>query len=299
MKEFDWIAVDWGTTHWRAWALGPDGEILDHRTSDDGMGVLEPHDFEPALLRLIEPWLDNQSIDVVACGMVGARQGWVEAPYRTVPCQPLGAPFIQAPTNDSRLRVHIVPGLNQFGPADVMRGEETQIAGALAKMPGFEGTLILPGTHTKWVRIKDGKVVEFRSFMTGEVFDLLAKSSVLRHSVGNGWDQEAFLKGVTDALLQPESITTRLFSLRAQELLESLSPSAARARLSGILIGTELAGAKAYWAVTPVALLGADRLVDAYAEALGSQGVDCRRLDAGELTRKGLISAWDLKDRVA
>jgi 2-dehydro-3-deoxygalactonokinase len=286
-----WIAVDWGTSNLRAWAMGTDGSVLAEATSDDGMGKLTRDGFEPALLRLIAPWLASKP-PVVACGMVGSRQGWCEAPYRTVPCSPLDrAAQVPAPTTDPRLRVTIAPGLKQTQPADVMRGEETQIAGALRLMPGYDGVLCLPGTHSKWVHISAGEVVSFQTFMTGEMFALLSEASVLRHGMqGAGWDDAAFDTAVTDALSRPERLGARLFSLRAEGLIAGLTPQAARSRLSGLLIGTELAAAKPYWLGQRVTLIGAEKLSAAYAQALSLQGIDAERLSATDCTLAGLAS---------
>ena len=287
----DWIAVDWGTTNLRTWAMAADGRVLAEATSDEGMSKLSREGFEPALLRLISPWLAGRP-PVVACGMVGSRQGWCEAPYRTVPCAPLDREAqVVAPTVDARLRVSIAPGLKQVQPADVMRGEETQIAGALRLMPGYDGVLCLPGTHSKWVHISAGEVVSFQTFMTGELFALLSEASVLRHGMqGDGWDDAAFDTGVSDALSRPERIAARLFALRAEGLIAGLAPAAARARLSCLLIGTELAAAKPYWLGQRVTLVGAEKLSAAYARALALQEVDAPRLSATDCTLAGLAS---------
>jgi 2-dehydro-3-deoxygalactonokinase len=284
----DWIAVDWGTSNLRVWAIR-DGGILAEATSDDGMGKLAREDYEPALLRLIGSWLDQRPL-VVACGMVGSRQGWCEAAYRTVPCMPLDrAALVMAPTIDPRLRVAIAPGLKQAAPADVMRGEETQIAGALALLPGYDGVFCLPGTHSKWVHISAGEVVSFQTYMTGEMFALLSEASVLRHGMqGGGWDDAAFDAGVSDALSRPERIGARLFSLRAEGLIAGLSPAAARSRLSGLLIGTELAAARPYWLGQRVTLIGAEKLSTAYARALSAQSAKADSLSATACTLAGL-----------
>ena len=284
----DWIAVDWGTTHLRAWAIAG-GETKAEATSADGMGKLDRDGFEPALLRLIEPWLGQGPMQVVACGMVGARQGWREAPYVAIPVRPDRLSPVEAPARDPRLKVRIVPGLSQAQPADVMRGEETQIAGFLSLTPGFDGVLCLPGTHSKWARLSAGEVVGFQTAMTGEMFQLLAQSSVLRHSIGaSGEDPAAFAEAVSETLSRPERLTQRLFGLRAENVLEGLSPGSARARLSGYLIGAELAATRAYWLGHDVAIAGSPGLARTYAEALASQGVTARVLDAGPLTRAGL-----------
>ena len=286
-----WIAVDWGTSNLRAWAMGADDRVLAEATSDDGMGRLPREGFEPALLRLIAPWLSERP-PVVACGMVGSRQGWCEVPYRTVPCPPLDRDALAlAPVTDPRLRVSIAPGLKQVQPADVMRGEETQIAGVLRLMPGYDGVICLPGTHSKWAHVSAGEVVSFQTFMTGELFALLSEQSVLRHGMqGDGWDDAAFDTGVSDALSRPERIGARLFALRAEGLIAGLSPQAARARLSGLLIGTELAAAKPYWLGQRVTLVGAETLSAAYARALAAQGVEAPRLSATDCTLAGLAS---------
>lgn len=286
----DWIAVDWGTSHLRAWAMAGD-TVRAEAASDDGMGRLSKAQFEPALLRLIEPWLGAVKMPVIACGMVGSRQGWVEAPYATVPCRPLPEALVAAPVTDPRIEVRVVPGLRQREPADVMRGEETQIAGFLAQRPDFDGVICLPGTHSKWVHISAGEVVSFRSFLTGEMFDLLSTASVLRHTVGEGWDAEAFSDAMSDALSRPETVAARLFSIRAEALLKGLDAGTARARLSGALIGLELAGARPYWLGQNVALIGAPKLSAIYAAALSAQGVPAEVADGAAMTRAGLAAA--------
>jgi 2-dehydro-3-deoxygalactonokinase len=197
-------------------------------------------------------------MDVLACGMVGSRQGWAEAPYVAVPARPATLSPVPVATKDSRLRVSILPGLKQAVPPDVMRGEETQIAGFLAAAPGFDGVLCLPGTHAKWVQISAEEVVSFRTFMTGELFELLSTQSVLRHSIaGAGADPDAFREAVSDTLSRPETLAQRLFSIRAGQLLDGTSGEVGRARLSGALIGAELAAAKPYWLGQEVVVAGA------------------------------------------
>ena len=292
----DWIAVDWGTSNMRAWALR-DGAILAEGHSDKGMGSLAPTDFESALLEVIEPWLGQHRLPVVACGMVGAKQGWTEAAYASVPCLPVGAGAVRPVVKDARLDVAILPGLSQSDPADVMRGEETQIAGYLAKDPEFDGVLCLPGTHTKWAQISAGEVVSFRTFMTGEMFALMSEQSVLKHSIGDGWDTRAFETAVTDAMSRPEALANRFFSLRAEGLLAGLSKDAATARLSGLLIGAELAAARPYWLGQRIVLIGAPKLSARYSAALALQGALAETADATQTTLAGLTAAYvRLKD---
>ncbi|RLJ51724.1 2-dehydro-3-deoxygalactonokinase [Litoreibacter meonggei] len=293
----DWIAVDWGTSNLRVWAMTADGEVLAQNGSDQGMSGLLPDEFEVTLLSHIAPWLGNDHIPVVACGMVGARQGWDEAPYRAVPTTPLGGLHTVA-CRDSRISMHILPGLKQERSADVMRGEETQIAGFLADNPDFDGILCLPGTHTKWAHISAGEVVSFQTFMTGELFDLLSRESVLRHSIGEGKaiDQEAFAGAIADTISRPEAVATQLFKIRAVDLLHGADASVSRARLSGLLLGLELAAARPYWLGQSVALIGASALNALYEKALLAQGVTPSVHDVDTTTLKGLFAAY--KDHV-
>lgn len=295
----DWIAVDWGTTYLRAWAMAGDF-VKAEATSADGMGTLERDGFEPALLRLIEPWLGQGKMPVIACGMVGARQGWFEAPYAAVPAKPAALRAVAAPTQDPRLHLQIIPGLKQPDPADVMRGEETQIAGFLASHPSFDGVLCLPGTHTKWVRISAEEVVSFQTSMTGEMFQLLSQNSVLRHSIAeSGGDAGAFVQAVSDTISRPEKLSQRLFSIRAESVLNDLTATTARSRLSGYLIGAELAATKPYWLGQDVAIAGSPALIEAYAKALATQGVAARTIDAAPLTRAGLAHVYNTLSETA
>lgn len=289
----DWVAVDWGTSRLRAWIVGADGASSDCLESDRGMGALSPDGYESALLDLISAHLaEGRATRVVVCGMAGARQGWAEAPYVPVPCKPPGAESaLRVDTADPRLDVAILPGVSQAKPADVMRGEETQIAGFMARHPAFDGTLCMPGSHTKWVQISAGEIVSFRTQMAGEAFAALCESTVLRHSVGDGEDEAAFLKGVAEGLGQPEGLLNSLFRIRAEGLLDGLGGAAARARLSGLLVGLDLAGARGYWLGTRVAVLGAAQLAERYAAALREQGVEPEIADGEAFALDGLAAA--------
>ena len=288
----DWIAVDWGTSNMRAWAMSGSGTVLASATSDQGMGKLTRDGFEPALMDAVGDWIDGPTT-VIACGMVGSRQGWVEAPYATVPCPAMPDTFVQAPTKNPDLTVHVIPGIKQTSPADVMRGEETQIAGFLARNKNWDGILCLPGTHTKWVHVSADEVVSFQTFMTGELFATLTDHTVLRHSVGtDGWDDDAFATGLSDAMARPEKLAARLFSIRAESLLNGLPTAAARARLSGLLIGAELAAAKPYWLGQQIAVIGAGGLAKTYVAALATQHAPATQAQGEAITIAGLTAAY-------
>jgi len=291
--EIDWIAIDWGTTRLRVWALDAAGTVLGRAESADGMGMMAAAaDYESALLSLAEPWLrpDRPTL-ALACGMVGSRQGWIEVPYSETPCAPSSTP-LAAPVRDPRLSVWICPGVCQSLPPDVMRGEETQLAGLLSAEPDFAGAVCLPGTHSKWVVVHGGRIASFATFLTGELFELLARHSVLRHTLtAEGWDEAAFLAGLGESLEDPVTLSARLFSLRAEPLLHGLDAKTARSRLSGWLVGWELAAARAYWEAGKVALVGAAELSSGYASALRACGVEAQVHNAERLTLAGLAVA--------
>ena len=308
MSKTQWIGVDWGTSNMRAFIFGPDNEEVAILHSDKGMGSLQPEQFEPILVELIEPHLKDvvSPISVICCGMVGAKQGWVEASYANVPCEPHSVSSTLAVTSeDQRIEVQILAGLCQNSPADVMRGEETQIAGFLLDNPEFDGTICLPGTHTKWVQMSAGEIVSFRTFMSGELFALLSQNSVLKHSVEGGeaadedfrddaanWCETSFANAFDDALTSPQNFAAKLFNIRAEGLLNGLTPHEARGRLSGLILGLEFKAARPFWLGNQVALIGASQLNDLYGSAFDNQSVPHKAHLGDEMVKKGLISAF-------
>jgi 2-dehydro-3-deoxygalactonokinase len=227
--------------------------------------------------------------------MVGARQGWLEVPYSQTPCKPIFPEAIGRPeTRDRRLRVFVLGGIKQTSPApDVMRGEETQIAGILSADPSFDGVLCLPGTHTKWVRIRAGEIVEFKTFMTGELFDLLSRHSVLRHSLnGAGSNAVEFARSIQLMMTEPASFAGQLFSIRAGNLVSGLEAAAAKARLSGLLIGAELAAARRYWVDQSPVIVGNGAQSDLYLDGLRTLGRSPIVIDASGVTLAGLKAAY-------
>lgn len=290
MLKPDWIAVDWGTSNMRAWAMSASGTVLDEVRSDLGMGSLKPNEFEQALRDAIAAW-DHKGAPIIACGMVGAKQGWMEAPYAAVPCPATPEGFTKPVAGD--LDVHIIAGLKQADPADVIRGEETQIAGFLAMNKNWDGVICLPGTHTKWAHISADEVVSFQTYMTGDLFAAISGNTVLKHSViTDNWDNDAFDGGVADAMARPERLAARLFSLRAEGLLNGMQNGTAKARLSGLLIGAELAGAKPYWLGQQIAVIGAGGLCSLYVRALAAQSAPATQVKGDAITLAGLTAAF-------
>ncbi|MBR9862334.1 MAG: 2-dehydro-3-deoxygalactonokinase [Rhodobacteraceae bacterium] len=296
-EKTEWIAVDWGQTRQRVWVMGAGGNLLAERSADQGMERLTRDGFETTLLAMIEDFLsDARTTPVLCSGMVGSAEDWAEVPFQAVPCAPQSADsFVSARTGDARIAVTIVPGLSQTSPApDLMRGEETKIAGFLQSSPKFDGVLVMPGTHSKWVHISAEEVVSFQTFLTGELYALLARQSVLRNAVAiGGWDDAAFESGVSEAISRPESVAAKLFSLQAESLLAQGTPEAARARLSGLLIGMELAATRPYWLGQNLTVLAAPDIGKIYARALSLQGLQAPVLDSAPLVREGLQTAYE------
>lgn len=295
-----WIGADLDPRCLRLWLVDTAGEVIGRIDSDRAAAQRASGDIEAALLSALADWLPapgsgGAPLPVICCGP------WPEAPRRAVPCQPGPAGFARRPPEgDPRIAVTILPGLSQARPADLMRGPETRIAGLLAGSPDFDGVVCLPGPHTVWAHVSAGEVVSFRSFMTGEMLELLATRSVLREAMptdaacdGSGpGAHPAFAAALSQAMSRPAAIAAELLSLRAEGLLNGSDAAAARARLSGLLIGVELAAARPYWLGQQIALIGSGALSDAYAAALEAQGLtDLSRFDEAAMTLAGLCSA--------
>jgi 2-dehydro-3-deoxygalactonokinase len=279
------IAIDWGTSTFRAYRLSADGGVLDRRGAPLGIMQVEGGAFADALEGQIGDWLTAGDTPVVMSGMIGSRQGWVEAPYANCPT---GAEQIAAGMCEVRWGKHrawIAPGLSSrdaAGVPDVMRGEETQILGVLDQLPA-SAWICLPGTHSKWVEVRDGTIVRFATHMTGEVFGLLRSHSILGRMMRDGpTDLQWFAAGVRRAQ-DAGGVLHHLFGVRARGLFGELPDEASGSYLSGILIGHELVSARS--AAAGVFLLGAKPLVDLYQHALRQFGREATVLDPDAVVR--------------
>jgi len=292
-SDITWIGVDWGTSNFRAYALDNQNAVLDSMESSTGMRTVEKNTYESVLTSQILPWIEGRDqVPVLMSGMVGARQGWLEAPYRSTPC---GPPDVQdltpVPVSDNRLRVFIAPGVSQSDPADVMRGEETQILGLLAQRPDFNGIVCLPGTHSKWVKVSSGEITLFRTWMTGELFEVLSQHTVLQHSVNkNAWCEESFATSARSMLQSNEQILGSLFSTRASDLLHQTGKDESTAALSGRLIGAECREALEWLPEThePIVLIGSEELTRLYSVVIEQAGRSTDQLDVASATLSGL-----------
>jgi 2-dehydro-3-deoxygalactonokinase len=290
-------AIDWGTSTFRLWLLDADGNVLAERRSEDGLqsmggregfpGVMESH-----LAEIGAP----DSLPVIVCGMAGSRQGWVEARYLDTPA-PLDRVIESAVRVEGVSRdVRILPGVAQRDPAhpDVIRGEETQLLGAMAS--GIEdGFFCMPGTHSKWVALKAGTLEAFATYMTGEMFGLLARQSILAHAISATEvepDDPDFLTAVEAGIARPADIANRVFEIRPSQLLGFAAAGSGGPGLSGALIGTEIAGARArFGRLDHVHLIASGSLSRLYARALEATGSSVHTLDADAVVRGGLHAA--------
>jgi len=292
------IAIDWGTSSFRAYRLDATGSVLDKRSAALGILHVEGGRFAQALQSQVQDWIEAGEQPIVMSGMIGSRQGWVEAPY--VPC-PAGLEAIAGAMKEVQWlgrRGFIAPGLSTRdgdGVPDVMRGEETQILGVLDSLPASGALICLPGTHSKWVEVKDRRIVHFATHMTGEVFAVLREHSILgRMMSGAATDADWFDAGVQRAQ-QSSSLLHHLFGVRARGLFGELPEGAAASYLSGILIGHELASARS--GERPVYLLGSSELAGWYQRALRQVGQACIALDPDAAVRGLFILANRLTGR--
>ena len=293
LSDITLIAADWGSSNLRIWGIDDRGNVINTINNGKGMASLIPSEFEPYLISLIENWLPkegNAKCPIIICGMAGAKTGWKEAAYLKAPCPPINKEkIIQVETEDQRISVSIVPGIMQKSPPDVMRGEETQIAGYLSKNPDFDGIICLPGTHTKWVHISANEIVSFKTFMTGEIFLSLSERSILKTSVqSNDFDSTSFLEAFEDTYSNPALLSSKLFGLRAADLLENAATKFLKSKLSGYLIGSELAGAKSYWLGQNIIMIGNNDLCILYQKSLKKLGLNATIENTQNVTLNGL-----------
>jgi 2-dehydro-3-deoxygalactonokinase len=272
------VALDWGTTSLRAYLLGADGVVLDRRAEPSGILNVPERDFAAVYEAITSGWrARHPALPSIAAGMIGSAQGWVEAPYADVPADVGSVARAVSVVPDAGLR--IVPGVAQRGPApDVMRGEETQLFGAMVEVPELaeEAVVVLPGTHSKWARLAFGRIEGFTTYMTGELFAVLSRHSILGRlaegTSAGAVEGPAFVRGVRQARDAGAGLASLVFSARSAVLVGDLPAADSLAYLSGLLIGDEVRAGLAT-GQRPRALVGDPALGARYAAALGEFGV--------------------------
>jgi 2-dehydro-3-deoxygalactonokinase len=291
------LACDWGTTNLRAWTLDASGQVIDHREFDLGVSKLAPGEAARRFAEEVRPALEAQDLPAILCGMVGSNLGWTVAPYADCPVGIEALAACLTRVDGAR----IVPGVRCAGLAgapDVMRGEETQLIGWLAQNPGrARGRQVVchPGTHAKWMLVEDGRLTRFVNAMTGELFSVLGKHSVLK-SDAQAEDPAAFDEGVA-AAGEGDALAARLFTARARVVGGGKPAESTPSYLSGLLIGSEVASVPRLLGVhprEPVALLGDTRLCALYRRALERGGVASETFDGETAAVAGLFALYQM-----
>jgi len=282
------IAVDWGTTRLRAWLVAADGTVLDRTASDDGILAVPTGGFPATLLGRVGPWLERHGrLPVAMAGMVGSRNGWVEVPYVDCPAgiPRLASALTRIPLGDG-IDALIVPGLitrDADGTPDVMRGEETKIAGA-----GLDdGVVVMPGTHGKWARLAAGVVEGFATFMTGELYAALIGNTILGRLAEEPDDPAGFARGLA-AVRRPGGLTHQLFAARTLVLAGDMPGTQVRPYLSGLLVGTEIGQGLSQAAGIPLVLVADGAFAETYTAAFAERGLHIACLDPEAVFLRGL-----------
>lgn len=283
------IGIDWGTTSFRAFRIARDGAIRDRRASQRGIMNIPDNRFAETLREEIGPWLATGEDRVLLSGMIGSRQGWKEAPY--IPCPAgaaeLGAALVDVPFDWGKVK--LVPGLSatdEAGVAEVMRGEETQVVGVLSAIGG-NGLACLPGTHSKWARVEDGRIAGFATHMTGETYAALRGHTILSRMMRDGPADGAPFDAGVQRSGEPGGLLHHIFGVRALALADRLAEADSAAYLSGILVGHEVRAALGGAEGTVVHVIGAPELTALYARAISACGAYAERHD-GEAAARGL-----------
>lgn len=269
------IGIDWGTTNRRVYLIDADGSLADHFCDDRGVLTLNGSDYAREIDSLRDRFGARR---VIAAGMIGSSRGWHEAPYVNAPASlnDLAAAMIEVLP-----QTWIVPGvaLRSGGRADVMRGEEVQVLGSISRRLAQQEPLFCqPGTHNKWIKVKDGCIVDFTTAMTGELFAHLRMQGILSGMLdGTVSDDDAFRDGVRRG--SKADLAVALFEVRASVLLGCRAASDAASFASGILIGADV-GARDDLAGSEVVLLASGPLADLYATAINMCGAEVRKIDS-------------------
>jgi len=267
------IAVDWGTSNFRTFKLDADGNILARRFLPKGILRVESGHFNETLRTEVEDWLAEGERHILLCGMIGSREGWMEAPYLPCPVgiDDLAGSVMEVPFAGADVRlVPGVAGTDFDGVPEVMRGEETEAMGILDACGGA-GLVCFPGTHSKWIHLSDGKIVNFVTCMTGELYGALSRNTILERTMtkGRAVDEAAFRRGIARSA-ESGGLLHHLFGVRTLTLMEQLSEDDSASYLSGLLIGHEVRAAIP--SSGTVHLVGAAPLCTLYAQAIEACG---------------------------
>ena len=283
-----WVALDWGTSNFRAYLMD-NNNVIDQVSTQEGMKFIDQNEFEKILIKNIDAWNNKFDIKVIiASGMVGAKQGWIEVPYINSPCDIRNVNFKTFKILDDA-NIHILSGVSQFNPSDVMRGEETQIAGFLLNNVDFNGSICLPGTHSKWVNMNSYNIQEFTTFLTGELYEIVKKYSILNHSLNTTELDDEIVKSSAKLIIEnPSFISNKLFEIRADNLLKNSNQTSNNSKLVGYLLGIELSGSRTYWEDKDLVIIGSSNLNKYYELILNGRSNSIRLFNSSDMALNGL-----------
>ena len=287
------VGVDWGTSNCRAFLLSKSGQILSKISDNQGIAVMKDGNFEQVLDQLCGPWLASYpESGVLLSGMVGSRQGWIEAPYCPCPCDLTTLRDHAIPLPADRWRGFIIPGLSSTGLAgapDVMRGEETQVAGLAMLQPNLTGTVCLPGSHSKWVSLRPNRIDGFSTFFTGETYSALRHHTLLARLMTDDTISPSAFKFGVEQSAAPGGLMHQLFSVRTRGLTGELQSGDLASYLSGLLIGSELRAVEEQGYLNHVVhLIGENDVAQRYHDALHLLGAQIQVWPAEQVTAAGL-----------
>ncbi len=299
-KTSAFIGVDWGTSSFRAWLFDRKGRVLDTVQGPFGITQIKEQAFEKTLQIEIGGWLsEHRGIAVIMCGMIGSAQGWYEAGYLSgqIGVNELSAGTVRVP--DTNLNAMIIPGVRGVsvdGHHDIVRGEETLLAGWLQKQKDGEAVFCLPGTHSKWVVVRKGQIDQLTTFMTGELFELMQTRSILAPLIENkavsDTNSDIFCAGLKLAQ-GPAGVLHQMFAIRAGILTGQFAKSDALTLLSGLLIGAECVAVKSLVKNKSVTLMSSGALMRAYQNAFEHFGMVFNVADSEQSAQTGLFSIFN------
>ncbi len=308
------VCVDWGSSNLRAFLLSAEGVLIDKVANDKGVLGLSKSDFEPVLAELLQPWAELLPLPVLLAGMVGAAQGWLEVPYTSCPVKLESLTkdlcFVK---NSLDLTIAIVPGVkcdSMFSQPDVMRGEEVQIFGALLDCESNaefcdifsaanSSVFCLPGTHSKWASVIGGDsvsacILSFETYMTGELFGLLKRNSILGKLLETQCENEVVLSAFDRGVAHSRAgggIMHQMFSARTLVLMKELRPDEISSYLSGLLIGAEIyERTKSDSSIGVVLVIGSEQLNSLYARALSYFSIKNFTLSSDRASLLGVLA---------
>ena len=295
----------WGTSHLSLYLVNPSTGVVKAKSQGPGISMLGGRSPEEALFEIVDKWIEEQTVsEIYLSGMVGSTLGWVDVPYMECPLDmsDISPHVVRFIARD--IPIVIIPGLacqNLLGHNDVIRGEETELLGwfSTASTQQLKSSLIcIPGTHTKWIKIENGKIDSFLTSVVGEMYQIISANGVLAkpHFGKTVQSSNAFMLALDNISKRPSNLMNLLFTTRANAVRGEFSPEDSTDYLSGLLIGADIQAATDCFGREPfsegIPLIGSNYLVDRYSQALSYWEYSAEKLSSGEIGRRGLYLAY-------